>query len=224
MRLMAAHINLFWKHLRWSLNVSLDDVRLIDPNLSYTWSACVQELQDNPEAKSAVEKHLTVLQMIMSTSKVILAPVWCAGGSHGSEHWTLIAVDKSRQTTTVRYYDTLEVESLWNRAAAARLLDALDPEIKLPKKCYCTLPSPLGCGFATSWYIEEEVRSLLGEGPASRGWMSEKEVRQKLHSVSKALLNEEHRMRFAEQKHDRERGCGCSCQGHQSKQVPQAVG
>ena len=87
----------------------VDELNLIDPNLSYTWTACGQEMYEDPEAKSAIEKHSKVFQIIVSSSKRILAFVWSSTGGHGIEHWTLMVAEQSGPTTAMKYYDTLEV-------------------------------------------------------------------------------------------------------------------
>lgn len=192
LRLQSGHVGLWWKDTRWSLQMLLDDIKLVNPSLSHLWGAFMDEFETNPEATVALEKQRKVFHGIVCTSKLVLVPVF------SSEHWTLMAIDMRTGQVVFRYYDTSEKESAWSRVTAERLLKALNPEATLSARRNSSRQTVNTFGFAVSWYIEEEARHFVGEGWGARGRLCENMIRSSMHALRRNLTLAESQMRKEE--------------------------
>ena len=74
---------------------------------------------------------------------------------------------------SVKYYDSLMVESEAGYIAADMMLTKLKQEglehmSWLPDscqhRCHAAVQGPLECGFFVIWWMEEEIRQLMGQG------------------------------------------------------------
>ena len=195
-------LKLAWRHLTWSLQMSDDRIRFVDPELLAQFQAQVEALEAN-SANSAARRIVRRLAKIMATiikgSDLLLLPV-NAGG-----HWTLLVCEG---TTTggvrLRYYDTLQIESDLCREKALSwvvafgLGDTYGLEGAIPPVEGWQLPARRNfgrqeegsnqCGYCIMWYVEEEVRHFRGEGWAGRGNLKGPAVRRGLHTLVGKLL------------------------------------
>ena len=98
-RLQGAHIALWWKYTRLSLDISIGDVQLMDPSLTNLWSTFMNGFETNPVAAVALQKQGKASKQIMSTSGLVLVSVF--ESSPGAGHWTLIVTDKTAEDAVV---------------------------------------------------------------------------------------------------------------------------
>ena len=141
------------------------------------------------------------MRIFTTTTDMVMVPIW--EPTPGAEHWTLMIVDKRADTIAVRYYDTLEKESMASRLIAAKVLQEMcprTPELRLPRRRNCSRQGTLACGFTVVWYMEEElIANVIGAGYGCCGWMSESRVRRELHNLCSNMLLCEQRMRREDQ-------------------------
>ena len=195
-QLQAGHISLFWKFLQWSHAVD-ESVVLIPPDLIGTWLLCNEQCELYIEAAMASQKQASAIRALVSKAALLLVPIW--SNEVAAEHWTLLAVDKPLcDQPTLRYYDTLKVESFLSRSRASEFVSAfIGQHVMVPARRNKSTQGKLACGFTTCWYIEEELRHHLNEGWAARRWVDEASVRMHLHALAHKLGKEELEMRKA---------------------------
>ena len=122
---------------------------------------------------------LRTKRIFRTTTDIVMVPIW--EPTPGAEHWTLTIIDKRAGPTqadwAVRYYDTLEKETMANRLAAAKVFQEMcpsTPRLGFPRRRNCSRQGALACGLTAVWYMEEEViANVIDAGYGCRGWMSE---------------------------------------------------
>ena len=137
------------------------------------------------------------MRIFTTTTDMAMVQIW--EPKPGAEHWTLMIVDKRADTIAVRYYDTLEKESMASRLIAAKVLQEMcprTPALSLPRRRSCSRQGALACGFTVVWYMEAElIANAIGAGYGCCGWMRESRVRRELHNLGSTMLPCEQRMR-----------------------------
>ncbi len=122
-------------------------------------------------------------------AKLLFAQVNAVG------HWTLLVLEKKGSVFEARYYDTLQDQSEPCHKEACRIAGLLlDEEFLVPDKRNFLGQTKWSCGFTSCWYTEEEIRNVIGEGWASRGWKNDVDVRAQLHKLFVALSAEHEKM------------------------------
>ena len=176
MWLRTEQLNFCWRFTSWALQAP-PSVAYLDPLLTWMWyhhDGIGEEADDDQKKK---------WQMILKTVcrkevELVLIPLAV------NEHWSLLVLESSLQS--VKYYDSLLHESEAGYLAADILLTKLRHDglehmqwlpLSCPHRCHAATQGPLECGFFVGWWMEEEVRQLMGEGRWRRGWVIAKEAR-----------------------------------------------
>ena len=91
------HLQLFWRHLTWGLQVPEGKVVMLDPELVWVWDQAGVEGEE-----AVVARTQAALQRSFEVSPLLLCPLWLKGGPH----WVLLVVEKeeaaARCGTTTR--------------------------------------------------------------------------------------------------------------------------
>ena len=172
-RLTGEHIMLG----AWIINRDVGDVpgcSLIPPTVVHSY--CAGLVEPGPDGAACKVKAQQVMIRRLKRSGLIGLPVWSEGGGAGGEHWTLLIVRRFHEQIQVRYYDSLEVTSAHNFAAAEVVLKMLVEELgqavpQLERTNKAIQHNGVDCGVFVLHYWEGEVRRFRGEGwPLSYPW------------------------------------------------------
>ena len=172
-RLTGEHIMLG----AWIINRDVGDVpgcSLIPPTVVHSY--CAGLVEPGPDGAACKVKAQQVMIRRLKRSGLVGLPVWSEGGGAGGEHWTLLIVRRFHQQIEVRYYDSLEVTSAHNFAAAEVVLTMLCEELGQPvpqlnRTNKAVQHNGVDCGVFLLHYWEGEVRRFRGEGwPLSYPW------------------------------------------------------
>ena len=178
-------LSFFWRFTHWGLEWP-SGVAYVDPQLTHSWYKHDGEGDEGDDMLKT--KWRTILKAFSGPVKVVLIPLTVG------EHWTLLVLQM--QQNVVKYYDSLKFESESGYLAADMLLTKLKQQDDLkglgwlpevcPHRCNCSLQGTMQCGYFVAWWMEEEVRELMGQGRWCRGWPNAALTRQ---SMQKAMGN-----------------------------------
>ena len=147
---------------------------LIPPTVVHSY--CAGLVEPGPDGAACKVKAQQVMIRRLKRSGLVGLPMWSEGGGAGGEHWTLLIVRRLHQQIQLRYYDSLEVTSAHNFAAAEVVLQMLFEELgqavpQLERTNKSTQHNGVDCGAFVLHYWEGEVRRFRGEGwPLSYPW------------------------------------------------------
>eukprot|EP00438_Fugacium_kawagutii_P023501 Skav201510 [mRNA] locus=scaffold1154:403000:409629:+ [translate_table: standard] len=143
-------------------------IRCLDPVLGKL--LLLQEL--SPQDIQRFEESITAF--FTSDTQLLLVPVYAA------YHWTLLVAERHDSEITWRRYDTLSQEHAESHDIQVRLGKLIDPKFELPPLSN-TVTQSVGsrlCGCYVLHYMEQEIRSKMGEWPGvwpSDGWKTWKD-------------------------------------------------
>ncbi len=110
------------------------------------------------------------LKVKLEVAKLILCPAWGSAGP-GSEHWTLLTLEKMKKGWQVRYRDSLAQECQHSRRSAEKILSLLsmvlgDGGLQVPSRCNASRQAKGSgaCGHFVLHWIDLEIRKFQGEG------------------------------------------------------------
>ncbi|MCP4242730.1 MAG: hypothetical protein GY772_19410, partial [bacterium] len=174
-RLTGDHMNLG----AWIIERDLGDVQgssFMAPMVVYSY--CFALAEPGPDGEACKIKAQQLLSKRLKSSGLLGLPIWTDGGAAGAEHWTLLVLRRLKEEVRVRYYDSLEVTSPHNFAAAETVLKMLMDELKIPqpelvRSNRAVQHNGVDCGVFVLHYWEGELRRFRGESwPLSYPWTS----------------------------------------------------
>jgi hypothetical protein len=176
--LTDSHISSYQEYLQW---------QYAEPGLrSLTGAETLILALEEPTSLDHVLAKTAAQEKLLSGTTLVI-PV------HAQNHWTMLAVEQhDGAVTAARYYDSLPQENQECRRRAQAVLQALtnDGNMELPKRRNSWHQNNgHDCGIAVCHYIEEELRSVRGEG-LGRSWPEPKKVRERLQMYLQQLSRE----------------------------------
>ena len=169
-RLASMHIDMCWWMLSRDLSLIDKEIAYLEPEFSAT---TVYQMSLHDGAESLVEA-LATLGTVIGDAKLILVPVW--GGTDGSEHWTLLQLEK-KDVWSASYKDSLSVKCTSCADVAAKLLTvismSLNQDVQMPENLANAAKQKIAsgsCGYYIVHWMEEACRRFLGEGKMANGY------------------------------------------------------
>ena len=139
---------------------------------------------------STIQKRKDLIRRWFARFDELAIPVRCGRSSEGPQHWTLLLVKKTGDSTSVEYFDTLNAlhpKALRNAEAFVELLGVTVDGALSGCRRNAARQLELECGWMVCHYIEEALRVAAGHPKQSQGWPTALRVR-KLCSWLKTIV------------------------------------
>ncbi len=172
-RFAGMHLDIGWWVIARDLELdSCSKIAFISPDLT----ACVvNEIQLADGAEAACRASAQYVALIQD-AEIILVPVW--GGTGGSQHWSLLDLEKIEGSWKVFYKDSLSSGMSKDcRANASKILFvlsiALNENFSMPDEICNRAFQPKGSGLCGQFVIhwcDEAARRCIGEGQMANGF------------------------------------------------------